>query len=600
MDYRSVGSSALRALDSDPPSHTLPAACLLRAGAAHFTPDQESQSSALLAYLPGTEVGVGRGSLLALTTAPGAPSAAVLAAAEFVRAYHASLGQRAGQALRSAVDGTVRHMGALTHAAGAPDLAFAYAAVQDRQVWIATRGPVCAYVLRVARGQWIALDVAHSPDRRDPLAPLYYAPVVLETGDVLLLLSRPVQQRLTKRLIRRCLLGLIEHRPRIPAQQLADTLVRMAAVDGGTDPLAALVVRCHAVLAPEAARSYHWPAAYESAIRLPADAPWNLPSPAELTARPVMAPTASEHSAPRLRSVASAERPEAARPTPGAATPPAPAVPPSAPVAEPGPPTVPRSPAASPKAAFRPRQSIVALALALSLGVGASLLSGTLYYLLSVASLAGIVGLLAFWWRNVLGRSGGPGAGSAAGASQRLRAVSRATARSLSDPFTLPVPEVGADGEPRPLAPSKALLALPHDRALQAGCLDIVSLRDANGRIVAQVVLLCPAHLLTHHSGQPDGLLVVLHDLVADQRSAIAWLAPGRARALHDQTTQALSAYSGAAGPIQLAGGSGPFELAAGRTRVLLNLEHCAFLERFRKCRLLAFQARVVAARMRP
>jgi hypothetical protein len=608
MDYRSVGTSALRALDSDPLSHTLPVACLLRAGAAQYCPDQGPPSSALLAYLPGTEGGVGRGSLLALTTAQGAPPGAsptaVLAAAEFVRAYHASLSQRAGQALRSAVDGTVRHMGALTHSAGAPDLAFAYAAVQDGQVWIAARGGVCAYVLRGARGQWAGLDVAHAPDRRDPEAPTYYAPVALESGDVLLLLSRPVQVRLTKRLIRRCLLGLIEHRPRIRAQQLADTLVRMAAVDGGTDPLAALVVRCHAVLAPDAARSYHWPAAYERALRLPADAPWNLPPPAELTARPVTAPTVSEHSAPRLRSVVPGARPDEPRPAPGGAPPAPGAVSPPAPVAggEPRPdPAHPApAPAPAPPSAFRPRQPVVALACALALGAGVSLVSGTVYYLLSVASLAGIVGLLAFWWRSVLGRSGGPRSGSAAGASARLRAVSRATARPPAAPFTLPVPEVGADGEPHPLVPSKALLALPHDRALQTGCLDIVSLRDANGRIAAQVVLLCPDPLLTHPSGQPDGLLVVLHDLVADRRSAVAWLAPGRVRALQEQTAQAVLAYSGAAGPIQVAGGSGPFELVAGRTRVLLSLERCRFLERFRKCRLVTFQVRVVAARMCP
>jgi hypothetical protein len=37
-----------------------------------------------------------------------------------------------------------------------------------------------------------------------------------------------------------------------------------------------------------------------------------------------------------------------------------------------------------------------------------------------------------------------------------------------------------------------------------------------------------------------------------------------------------------------------------GRTRVLLSLERCRFLERFRKCRLVTFQVRVVAARMCP
>src|SRR3954452_16981465 len=131
MDYRTVGSSALQMLDSDPISHTHSAACLLRAGAAQHIPEAGSLDSAVLAYLPGTEPGVGRGSLLALTTAGtgmlAEQSAAVLAAAEFVRAYHASLSQHAGQALRSAVDGTVRHLAALTHTTDAPDLAFAYA-----------------------------------------------------------------------------------------------------------------------------------------------------------------------------------------------------------------------------------------------------------------------------------------------------------------------------------------------------------------------------------------------------------------------------------------------------------------------------------------
>jgi hypothetical protein len=162
------------------------------------------------------------------------------------------------------------------------------------------------------------------------------------------------------------------------------------------------------------------------------------------------------------------------------------------------------------------------------------------------------------------------------------------------------MPPAGPD-EPLPLVPSKARLALPHDRALEAGCLDIVSLRDAGGRIVAQVVLLCPAHLLTHPSGQPDGLYVVLHDLVEDRRSVVAWLTPGRARALQAVTAAAVADYSGAAGPVlSLEGREGPFELAAGRVRVLLSLEHCRFLERFRKRHLATFQVRVVAARARP
>src|SRR5690242_6931825 len=158
MDYRSVGSSALRALDSDPPSHTLRAASLLRAGAAHYPPAQGPQLSAGLAYPFGTEVGVGRGLVPALKTGRGASPPA---AAEFVRAYHnTSRGWRAGQARRSALDGVVRHLAALIHAASAPDLAFAFAAVQDRPVWIAAPSGVYAYGLHVARGPLPPRDVA--------------------------------------------------------------------------------------------------------------------------------------------------------------------------------------------------------------------------------------------------------------------------------------------------------------------------------------------------------------------------------------------------------------------------------------------------------
>jgi hypothetical protein len=241
------------------------------------------------------------------------------------------------------------------------------------------------------------------------------------------------------------------------------------------------------------------------------------------------------------------------------------------------------------------------------LGLGAGLVSGTFYYLLSLASVAGIIGLLAFWWRSV-GRSPAPAGansprpvgGSAAGASHRLRAISRITARPLPDPFALPAPPVTIQGMPRPLEPSKACLVLPHDRPLQPGCLDIVSLRDASGRIVAQVVLLGPDHLLTHSSGQPDGLYVVLHDLIEDQRSVVAWLAPGRAQALRVPTAQALLAYSGTAGPVLVAEVTdGSFELTAGQVQVRVRLEHCRFLERFRKRHLVTFQVGVVAARAR-
>ena len=442
-------------------------------------------------------------------------------------------------------------------------------------------------------------------------APTFFAPIALETGDTLLLLSRAVQERLTKRLIRRCLLGLIQHRPRIQAQSLADTLVRMAAVDGGGEPLAALVVRCHAVLAPEAARAYRWPAAYGAALRLPADAPWHLPAPDALSAHPPGASTAGDHGPVRLRTVAGAGRTDAepaalsgrmdAGPAVEEATTPAvsPDSPrPAAPIPHPGP--VPTASSLPRKSARRPPLSPLLFALTLLAGLGVSWVGGTLYYLLSIASVAGIVGLLTFWWRSFGRPAAPPASGSAAGASRRLRAVSRVTARALPDPFALPAPPPGGPDAPPALLPSKTQLALPHDRALQAGCLDIVSLRDAGGRIVAQVVLLCPAPLLTHSSGQPDGLYVVLHDLVEDRRSAVAWLAPGRARALQAATAQALVAYSGAAGPVLPAGLEGPFELAAGRVRVLLSLEQCRFLERFRKRHLATFQVRVVAVRARP
>ncbi len=608
MDYRTVGSSALRVLDSDPPGHTHAAACLLRVGASQHTPEEGALDNAVLAYLPGTEAGVERGSLLALTTAGtdvlAEQSAAVLAAAEFVRAYHASLGQHAGQALRSAVGGTVRHMAALSHTSGAPDLAFAYAALQDRQVWIAARGAVCVYVLRGALGQWAALDLAQPATPRNPLAPTFYAPLSLETGDILLLLTRAIQERLTKRLIRRCLLGLVQHRPHIRAQCLADTLVRMAAVEGGAVPLAALVVRCHAVLAPTAARAYRWPAAYGAALRLPAAASWHLPPPDELTIPPPR--TVGEHAAPRLRAVDYSAPPEVAAPV---VTAPSPAVMAESAVVAPASPSViedlPTPPPAPPRRAppvpaLRAPHSVLALILTLAGGLGVSWLGGTLYYLLSAASLAGIIGLLTFWWRS-FGRPGAPRPqGSAAGASQRLRGISRATAQAWPEPFALPVPPGGTEGAPRLLVPSKAVLALPQDQALQVGCLDIVSLRDSAGRIVAQVVLLCPAHLLAHPGAQPEGLIVLLHDLVEDRRSAMAWLAPRRAGALRAQTVQTLAAYGETPAPVRVAAtGGGPLELMAGQAQVLLSVERCRFLERFRPRHLAAFQVRVVTAQAR-
>src|SRR5262249_52625814 len=82
--------------------------------------------------------------------------------------------------------------------------------------------------------------------------------------------------------------------------RLAETLVGLAAEDGGQESLGALVVRCQGVVAPAAAALAGWPAAYATAVHLPAAPTWHRDDLAALAA-PAPAPvTVTERAAARL------------------------------------------------------------------------------------------------------------------------------------------------------------------------------------------------------------------------------------------------------------------------------------------------------------
>src|SRR5437773_10412974 len=161
MGSRNVGSGALDVPDWNPADLAGTGIDLLRLGVADHAPPGATRGHALLGCSPTGEKSAHRGAFYTLTAAGiepvGGQAGPILAAEELARAHYGSLAQSAGQAQRSAVDGALRHLGTLTHAIGAPDLAFVTVAVQGGRAWIAKRGEGGALVLRVASRQWAPL-----------------------------------------------------------------------------------------------------------------------------------------------------------------------------------------------------------------------------------------------------------------------------------------------------------------------------------------------------------------------------------------------------------------------------------------------------------
>src|SRR5207237_2046951 len=105
-----------------------------------------------------------------------------------------------------------------------------------------------------------------------------YAPVTLEAGDLLLLVSRAVGARLSRRHLRHCLLALLDVWPRLSTERLAQTLIDLATREGRSSaPVAVLVVRCETLLTSEAAQAQGWPAAFSTTLPRASVAGRNLP-----------------------------------------------------------------------------------------------------------------------------------------------------------------------------------------------------------------------------------------------------------------------------------------------------------------------------------
>lgn len=143
------------------------------------------------------------------------------------------------------------------------------------------------------------------------------------------------------------------------------------------------------------------------------------------------------------------------------------------------------------------------------------------------------------------------------------------------------------------LTPTKSELHLPPAAGMAAGCLDIASVQNAEGRIVAQVVLLCPDHLL-HPDGTTNGVYLLLHDLASGSRWAIAWLAPGYTPdcALHAD----LATYGKGALLYQLRG-TPEFDLGAGHLRAALRLADYRFADPIRRRQIQALTITLTGVR---
>jgi hypothetical protein len=182
--------------------------------------------------------------------------------------------------------------------------------------------------------------------------------------------------------------------------------------------------------------------------------------------------------------------------------------------------------------------------------------------------------------------------GSAAQAKQRLQGVTRGAQARPYQPPPRPAaapPRQAAGGA---ISWGKERLMLPPIGAMKGGCLDIISLKDGAGRIVAQAVLLCPAHLLAVPGGHATGVYVLLHDLVTEQKRMVAWLAPGQRRS--EAVDADVIEAGGNPAAVRWIRGEPEFELASSRLRVTLRLDHYGFVDAMRKQQLDSLEVAIV------
>jgi hypothetical protein len=598
--------------------------------------------------MPQDAAGYARGALFAVadgeSSVAGYPGSAT-ALRYLAGAFYSSLCREGGRALDSALGATTEYLRSRACLGQYdPHLSISAVVVQDRRLWLATTGPCVAYVLRAPAGEWRVVESApapHSPGLPQfAQRPEVYAhpgvPIALETGDVVLLGSAALQTRLTERVLKNALLAMVSGDPSATAENLAEVLVRMAESKPGVGTAGAVVLRCGGVLHAADAVAQGWPATYRLALGIPSAFPWDFPALQDQATNGAMRPVRGGRQTTPLYTVPSggtATRPisvtsgAATRPVPvdepvlgpavalTAAAPPPPSPPvappplsraaaaPAAPLTRPTPleaeppgwPTLPALPAlpagiatwmtAAPRIA---RVMLPATALLAGAGTLTAWITENVNYLLFGCSLSGLLLCTAHLPRYEMVQRLTAG-GTAALAKSRLQAAGRLAAGAL--PYTAPArpapapPHTSATGT---VTWAKDRLLLPPAGAVREGCLDIASLKDGAGRIVAQVVLVCPRHLLGP-PGYPGGVYVVLHDLVAGQQRMVAWLAPGQRRL--DAVAQDVEAYGGnPAAAVRWLRGGGTFELASSRLRVLLRLEGCRLADPVRKQHLEALE----------
>ena len=182
--------------------------------------------------------------------------------------------------------------------------------------------------------------------------------------------------------------------------------------------------------------------------------------------------------------------------------------------------------------------------------------------------------------------------GSAAQAKQRLQGVTRAAQARPYQPPPRPAAAPPRQTEGGAITWGKERLLLPPIGAMKGGCLDIISLKDSGGRIVAQVVLLCPAHLLAVPGGHATGVYVLLHDLVTEQKRMVAWLAPGQRRS--EAVDADVIEAGGNPAAVRWIRGEPKFELASSRLRVTLRLDHYGFVDSMRKQQLESLEVAII------
>ncbi|HUS14728.1 MAG TPA: hypothetical protein VM536_06880 [Chloroflexia bacterium] len=565
-----------------------------------------------MTYIPRDGARRSRGGLFAvaeaLTEAPGTSPGAPLALRHLANAYYASLCNDTGRALNSAAGATTESLRTrVWQGQDAVICSFVALAVHEQQCWLAAQGPVGAYLLDAGGGTWRVLAGLGDSSAGATM------PVTLNPGDLLLLASPGLVARVPDAVLRSCLQGLVTADPQIAEQSLAEVLVRLAEGRPGEGWPGAVVVRCSPVAVSSGAApvARGWPASY----------PWDFatiqdpPAPAGRVAlraaeppppAPVAAPTNAVALAVSLRARQSA----AVRPAPPPLSMGALAIggmafqAPAALLAS----TAAGGWLATPRSMAR--MLLPGTGLLAGGGALGAWMTGNTLPLMVGASVSGL--LMCAAALPAMDVAPVDRRGSAHLAKSRLLATTPeepmlpepavAVAEPLPDVLPEPQPAVIAvpvaetiplAAAPQHLTWAKKRLQLPYAVTAEAGCLDIASLKDNMGRIVAQLVLLCPDHLLPHNGGHPSGVYVLLHDMVTGQRRVTAWLAPG-----HRQVSTVLSdmaAYGGSASTVHWLRGRPEFELASSRLRIILQVDRYAFADMLRKQQLESLEVTVTA-----